>query len=224
MADIKEDVTMGAKQNKKLPVLIVIILIVLVLAVSFIYERLHADTPTDKMADLNDIYQSEDGTAAVIANGVLSEARAEWRGQTAYLNLGIVRDELNEVERHELRVRRVGHHGRAVLGLRQDDHVVGHEHIEDERVHDERAQPGDGAELAVLVDHVGQRDGEGDQREGQKAGHDVAGVDAHGTGSPRGRGRNGRAGRACAAHVTIIGDGARAAARAIASTLRLRRL
>lgn len=52
---------MGAKQNKKLPVLIVIILIVLVLAVSFIYERLHADTPTDKMADLNDIYQSEDG-------------------------------------------------------------------------------------------------------------------------------------------------------------------
>ena len=86
---------MGAKQNKKLPVLIVIILIVLVLAVSFIYERLHADTPTDKMADLNDIYQSEDGTAAVIANGVLSEARAEWRGQTAYLNLGIVRDELN---------------------------------------------------------------------------------------------------------------------------------
>ena len=56
------------------------------------------------------------------------------------------------------------------------------------------------------------------------AGHDVAGVDAHGTGSPRGRGRNGRAGRACAAHVTIIGDGARAAARAIASTLRLRRL
>ena len=96
MADIKEDVTMGAKQNKKLPVLIVIILIVLVLAVSFIYERLHADTPTDKMADLNDIYQSEDGTAAVIANGVLSEARAEWRGQTAYLNLGIVRDELND--------------------------------------------------------------------------------------------------------------------------------
>ena len=87
---------MGAKQNKKLPVLIVIILIVLVLAVSFIYERLHADTPTDKMADLNDIYQSEDGTAAVIANGVLSEARAEWRGQTAYLNLGIVRDELND--------------------------------------------------------------------------------------------------------------------------------
>ena len=75
-----------------------------------------------------------------------------------------------------------------------------------------------------LVDHVGQRDGECDQREGQKAGHDVAGVDAHGTGSPRGRGRNGRAGRACAAHVTIIGDGARAAARAIASTLRLRRL
>ena len=87
---------MGAKQNKKLPVLIVIILIVLVLAVSFIYERLHADTPTDKMADLNDIYQSEDGTAAVIANGVLSEARAEWCGQTAYLNLGIVRDELND--------------------------------------------------------------------------------------------------------------------------------
>lgn len=87
---------MGAKQNKKLPVLIVIILIVLVLAVSFIYERLHADTPTDKMADLNDIYQSEDGTAAVIANGVLSEARAEWRGQTAYLNLGVVRDELND--------------------------------------------------------------------------------------------------------------------------------
>lgn len=87
---------MGAKQNKKLPVLIVIILIVLVLAVSFIYERLHADTPTDKMADLNDIYQSEDGTAAVIANGVLSEARAEWRGQKAYLNLGIVRDELND--------------------------------------------------------------------------------------------------------------------------------
>ena len=87
---------MGAKQNKKLPVLIVIILIVLVLAVSFIYERLHADTPTDKMADLNDIYQSEDGTGAVIANGVLSEARAEWRGQTAYLNLGIVRDELND--------------------------------------------------------------------------------------------------------------------------------
>ena len=87
---------MGAKQNKKLPVLIVIILIVLVLAVSFIYERLPADTPTDKMADLNDIYQSEDGTAAVIANGVLSEARAEWRGQTAYLNLGIVRDELND--------------------------------------------------------------------------------------------------------------------------------
>ena len=87
---------MGAKQNKKLPVLIVIILIVLVLAVSFIYERLHADTPTDKMADLNDIYQSEDGTAAVIANGVLSEARAEWRGQTAYLNLGLVRDELND--------------------------------------------------------------------------------------------------------------------------------
>ena len=87
---------MGAKQNKKLPVLIVIILIVLVLAVSFIYERLHADTPTDKMADLNDIYQSEDGTAAVIENGVLSEARAEWRGQTAYLNLGIVRDELND--------------------------------------------------------------------------------------------------------------------------------
>lgn len=87
---------MGAKQNKKLPVLIVIILIVLVLAVSFIYERLHADTPTDKMADLNDIYQSEDGTAAVIANGVLSEARAEWRGQTAYLNLGIVLDELND--------------------------------------------------------------------------------------------------------------------------------
>ncbi len=87
---------MGAKQNKKLPVLIVIILIVLVLAVSFIYERLHADTPTDKMADLNDIYQSEDGTAAVIANGVLSEARAEWRGQTAYLNLGIVRVELND--------------------------------------------------------------------------------------------------------------------------------
>lgn len=87
---------MGAKQNKKLPVLIVIILIVLVLAVSFIYERLHADTPTDKMADLNDVYQSEDGTAAVIANGVLSEARAEWRGQKAYLNLGIVRDELND--------------------------------------------------------------------------------------------------------------------------------
>ena len=43
MADIKEDVTMGAKQNKKLPVLIVIILIVLVLAVSFMrdYMQIH---------------------------------------------------------------------------------------------------------------------------------------------------------------------------------------
>ena len=166
-------------------------------------------------------HQQQHVEEGLVDVGVAQQARPG--GGVRERGRGAVRDELDEVERHELRVRRIGHHGRAVLRQRQDDHVIGHEHIEHERVHDERAQPGDGAELAVLVDHIGQRDGEGDQREGHKAEHDVAGVDAHGTGSPWGSGAQGPcAGRVRTAHVTIIGDGVRAAPRAIASTLRLR--
>ncbi|MDY5541371.1 MAG: hypothetical protein SPF60_08155, partial [Lachnospiraceae bacterium] len=86
---------MDVKRNKKLPVMIVFVLILIVLGVSFLYHKLNADTPSDDMANLNTIYTPKEGTASVIANGVLSEARGLYQDQTVYLSLGIVRNELN---------------------------------------------------------------------------------------------------------------------------------
>ncbi len=85
----------NAKRNKNLPVLIVAALILIVLVVGIIYELIHQNTPSTERADLGTLYPVEEGTAAVISNGVLSESRAVWNAQRAYLALSIVQNELN---------------------------------------------------------------------------------------------------------------------------------
>ena len=85
----------NAKRNKNLPVLIVAALILIVLVVGIIYELIHQNTPSTERADLGTLYPVEEGTAAIISNGVLSESRAVWNSQRAYLDLSIVQNELN---------------------------------------------------------------------------------------------------------------------------------
>ncbi len=85
----------NAKRNKNLPVLIVAVLILIVLVTGIIYEVIHQNTPSRERADIGELYPVEEGTAAVISNGVLSESRALWSSQRAYLALSIVQNELN---------------------------------------------------------------------------------------------------------------------------------
>lgn len=85
----------NAKRNKNLPALIVAALILIVLVVGIIYEVIHQNTPSTERADLGTLYPVEEGTAAVISNGVLSDSRAVWSAQRAYLDLSIVQNELN---------------------------------------------------------------------------------------------------------------------------------
>ncbi len=85
----------NAKRNKNLPVLIVAVLILIVLVTGIIYELIHQNTPSQERADIGKLYPVEEGTAAIISNGVLSESRALWSSQRAYLALSIVQNELN---------------------------------------------------------------------------------------------------------------------------------
>ncbi len=85
----------NAKRNKNLPVWIVAALILIVLVTGTLYELVHRNTPSRERADIGKLYPVEEGTAAIVSNGVLSERRALWSSQQAYLDLSIVRTELN---------------------------------------------------------------------------------------------------------------------------------
>ena len=87
---------MNVRHSKRLPVLVVGILVLVVLVIGFIYELVSRNIPTKETADLNKVYAAHEGTAALISNGVLSEARGIWKNKQIYLKLSIVQRELND--------------------------------------------------------------------------------------------------------------------------------
>ncbi|MBQ6359753.1 MAG: glycosyl hydrolase family 18 [Lachnospiraceae bacterium] len=83
------------KKRRKTPVLIILFLIVVVAAAGLAGEWITRRIPTDRKADLDAIYGSEEGTAAIIANHTVSENRALWTLGHAYLPYDVIRKELN---------------------------------------------------------------------------------------------------------------------------------
>ena len=83
------------KTNRRLPVLIILVLIIIVAAAGLAGEWIMRRIPSSARADLDKIYGSEGGTAAVIANHELIEGRALWKLGHAYLPYDVIREELN---------------------------------------------------------------------------------------------------------------------------------
>ncbi len=86
---------MSAAQNRRLPKLIIVILIIFVAAISLILAILGKGGPTRKRVVLSDYYKAEEGSAAIIVNGTLSEVRAVIRNSQPYVKLGLLTDEIN---------------------------------------------------------------------------------------------------------------------------------
>ena len=86
---------MSAAQNRRLPKLIITILIIFVLAASLIMAIANRNAPTSERVNLSDYYKAEDGSAAIIVNGTLSNVRAVIKNSQPYVKLGLVTGEIN---------------------------------------------------------------------------------------------------------------------------------
>lgn len=86
---------MNIKQNRRLPIMIILLLLGVLVLGTIIYSVLGINAPSNKMVFLSEYYSSKDGETAVVCNGELSNVRAIINNQKTYLRLGIVTDELD---------------------------------------------------------------------------------------------------------------------------------
>ena len=87
---------MSVKRSRKIPVLIVLLAIAVVVCISIFTKKDPELEPLDEMADLTQVYASEEGTAPIIANGVLSNVKGLVHDRHVYLKLGVILEDIND--------------------------------------------------------------------------------------------------------------------------------
>ncbi|MBO4288554.1 MAG: hypothetical protein J5865_00445 [Lachnospiraceae bacterium] len=87
---------MNVKRSRKIPVMIVLLAIAVVVCVSIFTKKDPELEPVDDMADLTEVYASEEGMAPIIANGLPSSVKAIVHERHVYLKLGTVLEDIND--------------------------------------------------------------------------------------------------------------------------------
>lgn len=86
---------MRALSKEKLPKMIILLLLAVLVVGSIFYEILTINAPSTIRANLSELYCAEEGSAAVVVNGKISNVRALYRNNKYYIRLGLLTDELN---------------------------------------------------------------------------------------------------------------------------------
>ena len=87
---------MNVKRSRKIPVIIVLLAIAAVVCISIFTKKDPELEPVDDMADLTEVYASEEGTAPIIANGLRSNVKGLVHERHVYLKLGTVLEDIND--------------------------------------------------------------------------------------------------------------------------------
>ncbi len=87
---------MNVKRSRKIPIMIVLLAIAAVVCISIFTKKDPELEPVDDMADLTEVYASEEGTAPIIANGLRSNVKGLVHDRHIYLKLGTVLEDIND--------------------------------------------------------------------------------------------------------------------------------
>ena len=87
---------MNVKRSRKIPIIIVLLASAAVVCISIFTKKDPELEPVDDMADLTEVYASEEGTAPIIANGLRSNVKGIVHERHIYLKLGTVLEDIND--------------------------------------------------------------------------------------------------------------------------------